>query len=158
MLRSTTATLATILFLTAPAAAGPKPENPRQVVEAYVAASLAGKPDDAAALGAEGTSPAKAKSAEKVKSVVGKEKLAIATVTASETGGYALAVTGGFKAANPRPERPEAGCLVFTLTKTRDGWRVKYIDFRSEEEAKKQLEAVPGLYPDAKEIPATKPA
>jgi hypothetical protein len=156
MLRTAMSTLAATLLLTAPAAAGPKPENPRQVAEAYVAASLAGKPDDAAALGAEGTSPAKPKSADKLKAVVGKDRLPVATVTVSEAGGYALAVTGPFKVANAKPGRPETGCLVFTLTKTKDGWRVKDLDLRSEEDAKKQLEAVPGLYPDAKEIPAAK--
>ena len=148
--------MTSLLVLLSLTAADAKPQNARQVAESYVGSALAGKPEDAAMLGAEGKSPARKESAEKLKEIVGKDKLPVTTVIASDAKGYALAVTGPFKVTDPKPGRPDAGCLVLTLTKTKDGWRVKDIDFRTEEEAKKQVEAVPDLYPDAQAIPAAK--
>ena len=67
----------------------------RAVAEQYVAAALEGKTDDAMKLAAEGQSASKPKKIEEFKELVGKDKLPRATVLASDTKKYALAVTDG---------------------------------------------------------------
>lgn len=140
--------LLAILFTTQAAA-----PDARAVAEQYVAAALAGKTDDAAKLAAEGQSPAKPKKIEEFKAIVGKDKLALPTVFASDGKKYALAVSDPLKLtkANPDGTQPE-GVLVFVLVKRGDDWRVKDIDFREPEKAKKLVEDMKKFMPDAAEL------
>ena len=99
------------------------PADARAVAEQYVAAALGGKADDAAKLAAEGQSPSKPKKIEEFKELVGKDKLALATVLASDGKKYALAVSDAVKLAKPNPAGQDAGVLVFVLVKRGDEWR-----------------------------------
>ena len=129
------------------------PPDARAVAEQYVAAALAGKTDDAVKLAAEGQSTAKPKKIEEFKDGVGKDKLALPTVLFSDAKKYALAVSDPLKLtkANPDGTQPE-GVLVFVLVKRGDDWRVKDIDFRDTEKAKKLVEDMKKLMPDATEL------
>jgi hypothetical protein len=65
-------TLAVLLVLGPAAGADDKPRiGARDVVERYIAAALAGKVEDAAALAVKGKSPAKKKRIEELKTLVG---------------------------------------------------------------------------------------
>lgn len=139
-------------------AADPNPPlNPRQVAEAYLAAALADKPDDAAKLVEEGKSPAKPENVKKLKELVGANALALPTVLVSDKGGYALAVSDAIKLPKARPDGADRGCLLLTLKKTKDGpWLLKDIDVRSADEAAARVKDAKEKYDDAKELPATK--
>src|SRR5262249_10189113 len=112
--------------------------NPREVTEAYLAAALTGKPADAAKLAVEGQSPSREKTAEGMKSFLGVEKVPVAKVLASDAKGRAIAVSGRVKVKDSDGTEV-SGCVCLSLTKTADGWRVKDIDFTSEETAALRL-------------------
>lgn len=125
----------------------------RAVAERYVAAALAGKTDDAAKLAVEDQSTAKPKKIEEFKDAVGKDKLALPTVFASDAKKYALAVSAPLKLAKANPDGTQVeGVLVFVLVKRGDDWRVKDIDVREPEKAKKLVEDMKRLMPDAAEL------
>ena len=123
------------LALTFLPAAAPK-LNPRQVAEGYLAAALAGKPDDAVKFAEAGKSPAKPESVMKFKELIGADAIALPTVLFSDKNGYALAVSNAIKLPKALPDGTDRGCLLFTLKKTKDGvWLIKDIDLRSADEA-----------------------
>src|SRR3954471_6186162 len=93
--------LALTLLLSLPPAADPKPVNPRQVAEAYLAAALAGKPEDAAKFAEEGKSPSRPESVKELRKVVAATQLALPTVLFSDKKGFALAVSDEIKFAPP---------------------------------------------------------
>lgn len=137
-------------------AAEPTP-NARQVAEAYLAAARAGKAEVAAKLGLPGKSPSRPKAAEEVKAMTPADKLPVETVLASAEKNYALAVTQPFRGPKPDAAGRDLGCIVLTLNKTADGWRVRDIDFRSPEEVMKRLKEAKERFKDATEIPAARP-
>src|SRR4051812_24437780 len=92
---------AMLVFLTA----DPKPTpDARAIVEQYVAAALGGKTDDAAKLAVEGQSPSKPKRIEEFKELIGKDKLALTTVLASDGKKSALAVSDSVKLTKANPD------------------------------------------------------
>jgi hypothetical protein len=141
---------ALVLALTIPTA-DPQP-NPRQVAEKYLAAALAGKPDDAVKLAEEGKSPAKPESVKKLKEIINANTLALPQVVFSDKGNYALAVSDPIKLPKPLPDGTDRGCLLLTLKKTKDGWLIKDIDLRSADEAATRIKDAKKNYDDAKEI------
>jgi hypothetical protein len=122
----------------------------RSVAEQYVAAALSGKTDDAVKLAVEGQSTAKPKKIEELKEAIGKDKLLLPTVYFSDAKKYALAVSDSVKVNDPKGA--QEGVLVFVLVKRDDGWRVKDIDFRDAAKAKKLVEDMQKLMPDAMEL------
>lgn len=132
------------------------PIDARATVEQYVTAALGGKTDDAAKLAVEGQSPAKAKKIEEFKHLVAKDKLPLATVLASDGKKYAVAVSDAVKLSKPNADGQDAGVLVFVLVKRDGEWRVKDIDFRDAEKAKKLIDDMKKVMPDAVELKAKK--
>jgi hypothetical protein len=131
----------------------PKP-NARNAVERYVAAALAGKDEDAAALAVEGKSPAKKKRIEELKRLLGGKALKLPTVLVGETKGEAIAVSESVKLTQANPDGRDTGCLVFGLVKSGDKWLVRDIDFPTAEAAKEKVKGFEKKNRDSKEIPA----
>ena len=130
--------------------------NPRQVVEKYLAAALADKPDEAIKYALEGRSTAKPETIRKLREIVAGQKLALPTVLFSDKKGYALAVTDEI-AVPKEANQANRGVLVFTLKKNADGvWQVKDIDIRGAKEAEEEVKKAKKLFEDGKEIPPSK--
>lgn len=126
----------------------------RESVEDYVAATLAGKVDDAAALAVADQSPAKKKRIEEFQPLLGVKALKIVTVLTAAKKGQAIAVSEKVKITKPNPDRRDTGVLSFKLVKIKDKWLVKDIDFDTEEKAKGKVQDFGKRNPDAKEVPA----
>jgi hypothetical protein len=136
------------------AGADEKPKaNARDVVEAYVAAALAGKVADAAALAVEGKSAAKKKRIEELKRLLVVKALEMNRVLVSEKKGEALAVSDTVQLTKANPDGQDRGRLVFALVKSGKKWLVRDIDFRNEEAANEKTRGFEKTNPDAKEIP-----
>src|SRR4051794_36297800 len=127
--------------------------NARQTAEAYVAAALAGKVEDAAKLAEEGKSPPGKRAGDPLKEVVGGNPLKLTSAHASEKRGEALAVSEPVKLKKATPDGQDTGRLLFTLTRKGDKWLVKDIDVRSEDQTKERVKAFQQKNADAKEIP-----
>ncbi len=150
-----TRTFVVLLAVGTAAVAGEKPKpNARDAVEGYVAAALAGKVEDAAALAVEGQSPAKKERIEQFKGLLSVKAFKITRVLVGEKKGQAIAVSEAVKLTKASPDGQDTGCLVFALVKSRDKWLVKDIDFRTEEAAKEKVNGFEKKNPGAKEIPA----
>jgi hypothetical protein len=126
----------------------------RNAVEGYVAAALAGRLEDAAALAVEGRSPAQKKRIEEFKGLLGVKALGIARVVVSEKKGRAIALSRAIKLTKTNPDGRDTGCLVFALVESRGRWLLEDIDFRTEEAAREKVEGFQKKNPDAKEIPS----
>ena len=150
--------LALVCALALVTATDPKPTpNPRQVVERYLSAALAGKFDAAVTFVAEGNKFAEPENARKLKELITAKSLALPTVLVSDKRGYAMAVS----APVALPEEPsggaDRGCLIFTLKKAKDGkWVLKDIGVRSADEAAKRVKELKKADANAKGLPATK--
>ena len=122
-------------------------QNARSVVEAYVAAALAGRVEQAASL-AKGT-PAVRNQIESIPRQLNVQRLAIQSVYVNDPTKpvTALATSEAVKLSKPNPDGQRDGFLLLTLTMREGGWFVTDIDFESEEcadrELKKFLEANP---------------
>ena len=147
--------LLTMVMMLSAGAEKPEP-NAREVAEAYLGAALAGKPSNAVKLAVEGQSPSREEGVDKLKTLLAVDKLALAKVLVTEKqSGRAFAVSEVIKVKEPGKE-DQSGCLIIALNKTPDGWRVKDLDFKSEEVAKARTKAFLDRNDDAKEIPAAK--
>lgn len=141
-----------LALVLAPASDPKDTPNPRQVAESYLAAALAGKPDDAVKFAEAEKSPAKPENVTKLKERIALDKLALETVIVSEKKGYALAVSAKLKF----PKVGGDARLLFTLKQVKGAWVVKDIDVRESAEGEKRIADAKALYEDAKELPAKK--
>jgi hypothetical protein len=128
--------------------------NARTALEGYVAAALAGKVDDAAALAVEEHSAAKKKRIKELKDLLSVKVLKISSVLAGEKKGEATAVSDAVQLTKANPDRRDRGRFVFALVKSGKRWLVKDVDFRSEQGVKDKVKQFEKKNPDAKEIPA----
>lgn len=149
------ALIAVVLTFSTTAFADDKPasSDPRTVVERYVAAALAGKTDDAVKLAVEGQSPSNKDKIEEFKALVDAKSVRFPTVFVGTTKGQAIAVSEAVKITEADSDGRDTGRLVFALVKSRDQWLVKDIDFRTEANAKEQVEKFKSKNADAKELP-----
>src|SRR5262249_19405903 len=131
----------------------PKPDA-RTTVEGYVAAALAGKVEDAAALAVADQAPSKKKRIEEIPKLLGVKKLKITTVLAGETKGEGLAVSEKVKLTKANPDGRDTGVLTFKLVNDKGKWLVRDIDFDTEAQAMEKSKQFGKKNPDAKEVPA----
>jgi hypothetical protein len=129
-------------------------QDAREGIEAWVAAVLAGKVDEANAL----TDPGEKdfdKVAKEFKDWLGVGSLKIPTVYVSEKQGRAVAVSEAVKFTKrpPGADDPNPEVLFFKLVKVKDKWLLKKIEFYAEAGAKKHVERFRTSHPDAKELP-----
>lgn len=131
-------------------AADDKPKaNARQAVESYVAATLAGKVEEAAAVAVEGQSPGRKKNIEEFKALVNLKELRILAVHACDKSGRATAVSEPFTLTKANPDGSDTGCVTFLINRVKDRWLVKDIDFRSKAAAQEQVKTFLKRYPEA---------
>jgi hypothetical protein len=130
-----------------------KQRDPRQTVEAYLAASVAGKKDEAAALAIPNQKPPSKQRAEGLKELDGKKAIALVSVLASENSGRATAISEFIQLKKPNFDGQEKGCLVISLNKEEGGWLIRDLDLTSEDGAKGRVADFARRHPDAKEVP-----
>lgn len=126
-------------------------DNPRSVIEAYVAAALAGKVDAAVAMTLR---PAIDKEyVEDLNDMIEAESLEIPIVWWGEKKGQAIARTKQVKITEADPDGRDTGYLVFLLVMSDGKWLVDDIDFDTAEKAKQQVADFKKANLDAKSLP-----
>ena len=128
--------------------------NATTCVRAFLAAALAGKVDEAAALADGDQLPVE--QIRELRDQIKAKKVTVISVLASETGPrkQALAITESVQVAKPNPDGRDTGKLVITLAKRDDrGWLVQDIDFESEDSVKGELDRFLRDFPDAQPVP-----
>ncbi len=128
----------------------------RVAVEAWSAAALAGKTDEAAALAVSGTSPGSDETIESLRQLLDGQSLDIYTVIANSTTGNALAISHRLTLPEPDPDGRSTGRLVFTLTRNSGKWLLSDVDFDSLEEAAEKIEAFGQEDPDARQVESSR--
>ena len=128
-------------------------DDPRSVIEAYVAAALSGKVDDAVAIALADRTASDKKQVEELNVFIEAETLKIPIVWVGETRGQAIAATERVKLTEADTDGPDTGYLVFLLVKSQGKWLVDDIDFDTEERAKRQVEDFKKKNLDAKSLP-----
>lgn len=130
--------------------------NPRSAIEAYLAAALAGKVDDAATIAHPNTQASHKDSLHELDTLIEARTLKVPTVWVGQLNGRAIAVSDKVKLTEPDHGR-DAGYLVFeiTLEKSTNKWLVRDIDFDTEERKKEQVGAFKKDNHDAKPVPVT---
>jgi hypothetical protein len=125
-----------------------KVPDARQTTEKFLAAALAGRTKEAAALGEPGKSYNRE---EKIKEFAGLDakKLALVRVLADDQA--ALAITEKVV----ETKRKQKGPLSIRLIKIDDRWLIRDVDF-GEKSAEKNLKRFQREHPKAKEVPAKK--
>ncbi len=129
-----------------------KERDPRQTVEAYLGAVVAGKMEEAAALAIPNQKPESKKRAEGLKELVGKKHIPLVSVYASESGGRAIALSEFVRLAKPNFDGQDQGRLVITLNKRDADWLIRDIDLVGEDRGKDRMSDFPQRYADAKEV------
>jgi serine/threonine protein kinase len=129
--------------------------NARSVVEAYVAAALGGRVEQATSL-AKGT-PAERKQIESLPRLLNIQRLVIKSVYMNDPAKptTALATSEAVKLTEKQPDGQRDGFLVLTLTMSDEGWLVTDIDFESEEGAEDELKRFREANPSAVDVPQT---
>ncbi len=114
--------------------------NPRSTIEAYLAAALAGKVDEAVSLATEDREASSDSTLQDFKTMFDVKKIKVPTVWLGEKNGRAIAVTERVKITEPDSAGQDTGCLVFDLVRSKDRWLVDSVDFDTDEKAKEQVE------------------
>ncbi len=129
-------------------------KNARSVVEAYIAAALAGRVDEAASL-AKGT-PAGRNQIESLPRQLNVQRLVINSVHMSDPAKpkTALALSEAVTLTRKQPNGQRDGCLGLTLTLSEEGWFVTDIDFESEESTEDELKRFIEGNPNAVRVPS----
>lgn len=117
-----------------------KHSDPRLVIEAYIAAALAGKVDEAVSLALEDNLPSNKAQVLELNEVIDAPTLKVLAVWVSVQNNQAVALTEHVKITPANPDERDTGCFVFTLARSKDIWLVMDIDFDTEEEAIKHVE------------------
>lgn len=127
-----------------------QPRNAWQTADAYLKAALAGKVEEAAAMGEAGKAPGRPKT---IKDVGALKVKSLKVVRAHANHQHALAVT-----EEVADERGRKGLLQLTLVKNEDRWLIRDIDFETPDSAKEEMKQFLDKNPDAKplEAPASK--
>ncbi len=125
--------------LVAPAQQKPENHGPLDVVQAYLAAALEGRAEDAARLAKPGSSPASRKQVEEIPLLLKNKTVIIRSVFVSDSQGEALAISEPVQLAEANPDGRDTGCLTFLLDRSDGKWRVSDIDFGSETDANQDL-------------------
>lgn len=128
--------------------------DPRLVIEAYVAAALAGKVDDAVSLGLEDRAASDMTQVLELNAMIDAQTVKIPTVWVGLKNGHAIAVTEQVTITEADSDGPDMGYLVFSLEKLEDRWLVDDFDFDTQEKSNKQVEEFKKKNLDAKSIPA----
>lgn len=130
-------------------------KHARSVVEAYVAASLAGRVDEAASL-AKGID-AERDRIESIPRQLNVQRLVINSVHVNDPARptTALATSEAVKLTEKQPDGQRDGFLVLTLTMSDEGWLVTDIDFESEEGAEDELKRFREANPSAVDVPTS---
>ena len=128
-------------------------QNARSVVEAYVAAALAGRVEQAASL-AKGT-PGKRNQIESLPKQLNVQRLVIKSVYVNDPAKptKALATSEAVKLTEKQPDGQRDGFLVLTLTMSEEDWWVTDIDFESEDGAEDELKRFREANPSAVDVP-----
>jgi hypothetical protein len=126
--------------------------DPRQTVEAYLAAVLSGKVEAAAALALPGSAEGSMERIAEYKKLIAAMAIKLASVHQSAAKGRAFVVTEVVPFTKQADGR-DRGPLVIKLTKKDEHWLVRDVDFKTEEVAKMQLKDFLQRYPDAKPVP-----
>jgi len=126
----------------------------RQVVEDYVAAALAGRTGDAAALAEPGQSTESKNTIESFRKVLDVKSLETDSVRIAAKDGRALVVSKPLTLKEPNPDGQDTGRLVFTLAQSEGKWLVRDVDFESEATAADEIERFEKEHPDAKQVEA----
>ncbi len=129
---------------------GARPKDARGTAEAFLAAALAGRVEDAAALAEKGH--VSERQVRKLKDRLAAKAVGVASARASDKGRTALVVTEEVRLAKPNPDGRDSGRLLLTLTRTGDRWLVRDIDFRSEAETKDAVRRFLKKFPDARPV------
>lgn len=114
--------------------------DPRLVIEAYVAAALAGKVDDAVSLGLEGRQASDKTQVLELNEMIDAPTINVQIVWAGVKNGLAIAVTEQVTVTEADLGEPVTGYLVFSLKNLEDKWLVDDLDFDTEEKSNKQVE------------------
>lgn len=144
-----------VLMVAAPVQADAPKEgepNARQAAEAYLAAALAGKVKEAAALGVPGKKAAAEKSIKELNQLVGPQPAAVTEAYASDKKGRGIVVTEAVKLAKANPDGKDTRHLILEIEKVGGKWRVKEVDVRPEENAKDLVKRFKEKYEDATEV------
>ncbi|MEQ1824501.1 MAG: hypothetical protein ABL921_01075 [Pirellula sp.] len=128
-------------------------KNARSVVEAYVAAALAGRIAHAASLATD--APADPKQIETFPRQLNVQRLAMKSVYVNDPTKptKALATSEGVKLSKKQPNGQGDGFLVLALTMSEQGWLVIDIDFETEESAEGELQRFLDANPNAIGVP-----
>ena len=126
--------------------------NARSVVEAYVAAALAGRIEQAASLAT--AAPATRNPIESLSRHHNVQRLTMKLVSVNDPAKptTALAISEAVKLTKTQG----GGVLVLTLTMTKDGWSVTDIDFETEESAEVEVKRFLEAHPNAVGLPPLK--
>ena len=124
------------------------PRTPRQTAQTFLDAAIAGRADEAAALGQPGQSPSRAEKIKKEFGELNLKKLAVIRVYAGKDA--ALVMTGNAK------HKDRTGPMVLTLVKKDGRWLVRDIDLETEASAQGELKRFQEKHPDAKPEPDKK--
>ena len=127
-----------------------KPKDARHTVEAFLTAALAGKVEDAAALGEKGH--VSERQVRKLKDRLAAKAVTLASARASERGNTALVITEEVRLTKPNPDGQDKGRLLLTLTRKGGHWLVHDIDFRSEANTKEAERRFLKKFPDARPV------
>jgi len=125
--------------------------DPRQTVEAYLAAVLAGKAEAAAALAMPGSAEGSSERIAEYKKLIAAKAIKLASAHQSAAKGRAFVVTEVVPLTKQADGR-DKGPLVIKLTKKDEHWLVRDVDFKTEEVAKTQLKEFLQKFPDAKPV------
>ena len=127
-----------------------QPRNAWQTADAYLAAALAGKVEEAAAMGEAGKAPSRPKTIRDVGALKAKR---LKVVSAHANDQHALAVT-----EEVTDDRDRKRLLQLTLVKDEDRWLIRDIDFETPDSAKEELKRFLDKNPGAKPLgaPASK--
>ena len=134
----------------APAKAPPKPAKKPEaclVVEAFLAAALAGNTDEAVKFIEPGQSTGDIK---EFKEMFAAKKVAVVTAYGNDRRG--LAITEQVKVVKPNPDGRDTGYLVFSLDKADDRWYIEDIDLESDTSVKDAVKRFLERHKDAKLI------
>ena len=127
------------LALNVVAFAGDTPhDKPRSTIEAYLAAALAGKVDEAVSLATEDNEASSDSTLQDFQAMFDVKKIKVPTDWMGEKNGRAIAVTEQVKITEPNPDGQDTGRLVFDLVKAKDKWRVDTVGFDTDEKAKEK--------------------
>ena len=108
--------------------------DPRSAIEAYLAAALTGKVDDAVALALENRAASDEDQLHELNTFIEAPTLKVPAVWVGAKNGRAIAVSEQIQITEADPDGRNTGYLVFSLVKSKNKWLVDDIDFDTRRE------------------------